>query len=110
MTTYETTGINKPIRFGLTGVEAAKQRIRIVTSTVLGSCAMDRELGILDDGQDITTVGARQLMVARVLTALQEQVPEITVIDAELIEEADYERTGKLVPLIRFVMTEEVEE
>ncbi|MEC0234082.1 hypothetical protein P4H71_07020 [Paenibacillus kribbensis] len=109
-TTHETTGTYKSFRFGLDGVEAAIQRIRIITSTVLGTCALDRELGILDDGQDITTLGSRQLTIARVLTALQEQAPEITVLEVDLIEDEEYERTGRLVPLIRFVMTEEVDQ
>lgn len=109
-TTYETIGTYKPLRFGLEGVEAAIQRIRIITSTVLGTCTLDKELGILDDGQDITLMGSRQLTIARVLTALQEQAPEITVLEVNLIEDEDYERTGRLVPLISFVMTEEVDQ
>ncbi|MNW45613.1 hypothetical protein D3C74_228820 [compost metagenome] len=108
-TIYETTGTYKPFEFGLTGVTAAMQRIRIIASTVLGTCVMDRTLGIEDDGQDISTLGSRQLSIARVITAIQEQEPEITIIDVDIIEDIDYERTGRLVPVIRFVMTEEVE-
>ncbi|QDY81936.1 hypothetical protein FQU75_00180 [Paenibacillus polymyxa] len=108
-TLYEITGIYKPFKFGLTGVDAIKQRIRIITSTVLGTCVMDRELGVDDVSQDLTTLGARQLMVAMVITAINEQEPNVEIQEVDIVEDADFEKTGRLVPIIRFTINEDGE-
>ncbi|MDY7990693.1 GPW/gp25 family protein [Paenibacillus polymyxa] len=106
---HTTEGIYKPFQFGLKGVDAVKQRIRIITSTVLGTCVMDREFGVDDVGQDLTTLGARQLMIAMVITAINEQEPAVEIQEVDIVEDADFEKTGRLVPIIRFTINEDGE-
>ncbi|MGG1650103.1 hypothetical protein [Paenibacillus sp. NRS-1780] len=106
---YKIEGIYKPFKFGLTGVDAIKQRIRVITSTVLGTCVMDRELGVDDVSQDLTTLGARQLMIAMVITAINEQEPAVEIQEVDIVEDADFEKTGRLVPIIKFTINEDGE-
>ncbi|KHF33396.1 Gene 25-like lysozyme [Paenibacillus sp. P1XP2] len=102
-TTYTVTVDSQEVRLGLTGVESVKQNIRLICTTIIGSCPLDRELGVDPVAIDQALPAAGALLQVTIQSAIEEFEPRATVTDILL----DW-KDEKLIPTIKFVLTEEV--
>ncbi|MEC0092508.1 GPW/gp25 family protein [Paenibacillus macquariensis] len=108
MTEYTVVGKYEPFKFGLASIDSIMQNIRIIVSTIVGMCPLDRTLGIDPSMIDQSTLAARALISSNILTAIQEQEPRAIVTEVTFMEEEEFEVQGKLVPIIKFLVNEEV--
>ncbi|MGN7360013.1 GPW/gp25 family protein [Paenibacillus sp. SAF-054] len=101
-TTYTVTTDSPEIKLGLTGVESVKQNIRLICTTVVGSCPLDRAFGVDPVLIDQALPAAGALLQVNIQAAIEEFEPRAAVTDIQL----DWQGT-KLVPTIKFIMIEE---
>lgn len=106
MSMYSVKADSPEIKFGLTGMESIKQNIRLICTTVVGTCPLDRSLGVDPVFIDRSLPAAQALIQVNILRAIQEQEPRVTVTDITMITDGD----SKWIPIVKFVLTEEVEE
>ncbi|MBB3132129.1 hypothetical protein FHS19_006856 [Paenibacillus rhizosphaerae] len=102
-TSYTVTVDSTEIKFGMTGVESVKQNIRLICTTVIGTCPLDRALGVDPVVIDQALPAAGALLQVNIQSAIEEFEPRATVTDITL----NWGST-RLIPTIKFVLTEEV--
>ncbi|QWU18560.1 GPW/gp25 family protein [Paenibacillus sophorae] len=86
------------------------QNIRTILSTPLGSVPMARTVGVdysaLDEPPDI----AEARMTSAVITAIVEQDPRALVTDVSFLASAEDAMWGRMRPVVKYVLVEEVGE
>lgn len=97
-------GILKEIDFGATGVKELLQNVSFILSTQTYSCPMDREFGWTPD-LDTPIVAASAINTARILEAIQDNEPRVTV---EEIRTEGNLLNGELKPIVRVKINESI--
>ncbi|KAA8750088.1 hypothetical protein [Paenibacillus sp. UASWS1643] len=89
-------------KFGLTGIESLKQRVRIIATLVAGEAVLDREMGIDGSIFDQPEGSARLLLRGRIIDAVEQFEPQAEVTEVYYIESDDANESGSAIAYVRF--------
>ena len=102
----EVTGEPEDIIIGATGLEEIFQNVRMILTTPKGTVPLDRDFGLSQTFLDQPTTLAKAKALPEIIEQVEKYEPRVKVTEVVWVDSGIME--GKLVPLVRIRVTEDV--